>query len=447
MRKLRKMAVLQAACLLMTGTAAALPVLTGTAMTASAAQYEEIHSGDFSARKYSDGIVITGYFGKATALEIPAELDGLPVRGIYSGYDNSIFRGKGEVASVTLPDSLQAIGAGAFMNLRNMEEITIPDSVTSIGEKAFYDCGFLTKVKLPKKLDVIPASCFENCSYLKEITMPEALTEIQTNAFKKCVDLKSVRIPQNTKLDKDAFRQCESMTEVTLGAGSVLSGEGIFMGCKKLETMHLPNSVTTIPNYTFEGCHALASVRIPRFCTRVGESAFANCRSLKEITLHENVKYVWENAFLNCTQLEKITFFSSSCQIDDSASTICNEKKDGKYVFSGTICGLSKSTANSYADNYKVKFEALDTETAPLTGDGNCNGEVSVDDAQFVLKYYVNCSVAILVQDLTVMEKHNCDVNDDGKVDVIDAQCILVWYVNNKVAEKPLSWQDLLRKY
>ena len=442
MKRLRKMAVLQAACLLLTGTAAALPQLTEAAFTA-AAQPEEKSIGDFSVRLYSDGAVITGYHGKDTELEIPAEIEGLPVVMLNNDNEYSIFNTTAKITSVKLPSTLQAIGACAFSGLRTLEEITIPDSVTTIGEKAFYGCDHMTKVKLPNNLDKIQTSCFENCFDLKEITWPNELKEIKAYAFKKCADLITVSIPENTQIGMSAFEECSSLKEVTLGRGATLNSSYAFYNCQKLEAVHLPYSVTQIPRSTFQNCFALTSVNIPRSCTSIGESAFSYCRSLKEVTLYENIANVDQYAFINCTQLEKITLFSNKCKINESPETICNEKKDGKYLFSGTVIGLLKSTAQTWANTNKAKFEALGTETSAYTGDGNCDGEVSVDDAQFTLRAYVEAFAGI-EQNLTTVQKHSCDINDDGKIDVVDAQIILIWYVNNKVAGKPLSWTELV---
>ena len=50
------------------------------------------------------------------------------------------------LTSVTIPDSVTAIGNSAFSSCSNLTSITIPDSVTSIGRMAFYDCDSLTDV-------------------------------------------------------------------------------------------------------------------------------------------------------------------------------------------------------------------------------------------------------------------------------------------------------------
>jgi len=52
----------------------------------------------------------------------------------------------GKTGSVTIPNSVTSIGAGAFMGCTGLTSVTIPDSVTSIGQQAFVGCTSLTSV-------------------------------------------------------------------------------------------------------------------------------------------------------------------------------------------------------------------------------------------------------------------------------------------------------------
>ena len=58
--------------------------------------------------------------------------------------------------NTTIPNSVTAIGKGAFYNCSRLTYATIGNSVTSIGEDAFYDCCGLTKLV---SLAVEPPTC------------------------------------------------------------------------------------------------------------------------------------------------------------------------------------------------------------------------------------------------------------------------------------------------
>lgn len=47
---------------------------------------------------------------------------------------------------VTLPESLQVIGSGAFNYCTNLQTVTIPEQVTAVYDHAFSDCELLSSV-------------------------------------------------------------------------------------------------------------------------------------------------------------------------------------------------------------------------------------------------------------------------------------------------------------
>ncbi len=110
-----------------------------------------------------------------------------------------------EMETLTIPDSVTAIGYYAFAYCMNLAEVNIPDSVTSIGERAFEGCESLKKVRLPKKLAEIGESTFFLCENLRAVEILEGVERIGKNAFDG-TDLKKVTIPKSvTSIGKEAF--------------------------------------------------------------------------------------------------------------------------------------------------------------------------------------------------------------------------------------------------
>ena len=58
----------------------------------------------------------------------------------------------------------------------------------------------------------------------------------------------------------------------------------MFIGCSKLTSVTIGNSVTTIGVYAFYNCTALTSVTIAPGVTKITANAFDGCSSLKEIS-------------------------------------------------------------------------------------------------------------------------------------------------------------------
>lgn len=91
--------------------------------------------------------------------------------------ENDVLLGyEGADEYVTIPESVTAIGAYAFMNNECLKGVTIPDSVTSIGKLAFHQCSNLTSINIPEGVTRIEKMVFSKCSSLTQITLPSTVT-------------------------------------------------------------------------------------------------------------------------------------------------------------------------------------------------------------------------------------------------------------------------------
>ena len=73
--------------------------------------------------------IITGVSGTLSGhIEIPAEVDGVQVKGI----GPKVFEVCSEITSVNLPDGIISIGDNAFAHCSNLYDIHLPDSLISI---------------------------------------------------------------------------------------------------------------------------------------------------------------------------------------------------------------------------------------------------------------------------------------------------------------------------
>ena len=130
---------------------------------------------------------------------------------------------------------------------------------------------------------------FRDCSSLTSITIPNSVTSIGNNAFENCSSLTSVTIPNSvTSIGSNAFRNCSSLTSVTI-PNSVTSIEGFtFYSCSSLTSVTIPNSVTSIRTSVFNNCSSLTSITIPNSVTSIGSSAFYGCDGLTSVTCLAN---------------------------------------------------------------------------------------------------------------------------------------------------------------
>ena len=138
-----------------------------------------------------DYVEITDCDESAVSVDIPAEINGLPVESIGS----SAFYDCTSLESITIPDSVTSIEMWAFCSCTSLKSITIPDSVTNIRICTFKDCTSLESVTLPAGVTSIARYAFYGCTSLESITIPDGVTSITEYAFFRCENLKSVHIP------------------------------------------------------------------------------------------------------------------------------------------------------------------------------------------------------------------------------------------------------------
>lgn len=80
-----------------------------------------------------------------------------------------------------------------------------------------------------------------------------------------------------------------------------------FEGCSSLESISIPEGVTSIYNYAFKECGKLKKINIPATVNEIGVQAFTGCASLGEISIPSSVKYLRQGAFSGCTNLSVVT--------------------------------------------------------------------------------------------------------------------------------------------
>ena len=105
-------------------------------------------------------------------------------------------------------------------------------------------------------------------------------------------------------------------------------GRYAFSGCSNLDTVIIPNSVTTIGRYAFNGCSGLKAVDIPNSVTVIWQYAFISCKELKEVTIPSSVKTIGDGAFYECSKLEAVIIPNSVTTIRRYAFKGCSGLKE-----------------------------------------------------------------------------------------------------------------------
>ena len=168
-----------------------------------------------------------------------------------------------ESGVLTLPETVTAIGEGAFADLSGLKTIIIPGTVKEIRQNAFRNNADLENVILQEGVEVIGARAFRECSNLKNIELPESLIEIGASAFFYDTSLNNVTIPSGiTTINTYTFSYCTSLTNIKLSEGLKTIDSYAFQYCNDLEEIYIPSSVTSIGNSVFINCTSLSNIEV-----------------------------------------------------------------------------------------------------------------------------------------------------------------------------------------
>ena len=218
------------------------------------------------------------------------------------------------LCSLTLPESLTSIPDNMCKSCSNLESIKIPSTVTSIGSAAFKECTKLMSIELPAGLKSVYSQAFDGCSALTELTIPEDVTTISTEAFQNCTGLKTVvwnaKNVTNTYSSSGSrpFYACSNIESFTFGDQVQTIPQYLCYNLKKLTSITLPNSVTTIKTSAFESCTSLSSLTLPENLTYIPDNMCMSCSSLESIKIPSTVTSIGSAAFKECTKLQSIEF-------------------------------------------------------------------------------------------------------------------------------------------
>ena len=89
--------------------------------------------------------------------------------------------------------------------------------------------------------------------------------------------------------------------------GTEVICDDAFRQCGSLQSITIPNSVTSIGDYAFFSCESLQSVTIPNSVTSIGDFAFCRCKSLQSVTIPNSVTSIGDNAFWLCIYNHRTT--------------------------------------------------------------------------------------------------------------------------------------------
>jgi hypothetical protein len=134
--------------------------------------------------------LFAAFRGRYVSLDLGAcILRDIPAEWNIEGREN-----RDRLVSLTLPLTLQSIGAYAFYQSASLKTLALPDSLREIGDSAFAECG-IEDLELPPRLQTLAAGAFAACPALKRVVFSDSLASVGTYAFALCPSLTECVLP------------------------------------------------------------------------------------------------------------------------------------------------------------------------------------------------------------------------------------------------------------
>ena len=175
-----------------------------------------------------------------------------------------------------------------------------------------------------KPVTEIGSNAFKNCTTLTKITMTVEILMIGDNAFAGCTALREAVIPDSiSSIGNGAFMDCTALTSIHIPDSVLLVGQNAFKGCTALTSVSVPNSITSLADGVFMGCTGLESVLLPNALKSIGAGTFEGCSALKEILFPVTLQTIGDRAFKNCVLLVTVLLPENVTALGSGAFSGC----------------------------------------------------------------------------------------------------------------------------
>lgn len=266
--------------------------------------------------------ILKRYLGEDKVVTVPSMYNDIPVKEIAE----YAFVGS-NIREITVPDTVEAIGFGAFDHCYELGKITIPfvGSDVEYPRASHFSYIFgIKEVAIDKPIDqqernvlilrymtevtitmgnrgpgvYIPAGAFYGVKNLTKVVIQGEAVGIGNMAFAECTDLASITIPDSVQyIGKKAFYKT-AIKDITLPSGLKSIG-GEALAYNTLNDIVLPNTVETIGSGVFYGSK-IKSVRLPENIEKIPSEMFRQTRITETLVLPESVTEIGSYAFAAC---------------------------------------------------------------------------------------------------------------------------------------------------
>ena len=335
----------------------------------------------------------------------------IPKNCTFIGYN--AFNACKSLSNIDIPSSVTIIDHNAFSGCSKLQAITFVGDchLSKITQGCFSGTAFTT-FTLPPQIKVISGGAFSNCKFLREFVIPEgsALRSIGPNAFWECSNLSALRISKDSKLaniEKDAFYSCpltslyipqfltsfkstwdtsntKSVTihpenQYFVNIDSVIYGRQdknvVYLPKDIKGTIHIPEFISEITERMFCDMKKVSTIELPTSLTSIDNYAFAGCNGLQRIISEStNAPIVTASSFEEMP-VENITLYVPASSVDTYKSNGWNEFRKIEAFPTEPLMMLDKQASAFLTSNQRSKTISLNAEI--LTEEGMYEGVIN----------------------------------------------------------------------
>ncbi len=296
-----------------------------------------------------------------------------------------------------------------------IKEAVIEEGVTSIGSTAFGSADHmdstnafpnLTKITMPSTIEKIEAGAFEY-SNIENLTVPENVKDIGAMAYQG-TKIENIKLNEGIGLGGNAFKNCNSLKEVTIPAGITYRRDANWNGDNG-------------SHYQFENCTALEKVTILGGGTVIQKNStnengladgmFSGCSALKEVVVKcDNLAYVVKadssSAYTNETFETigtNITYTVIKGSTTETTLRDAGYITDENVVYSQDFTELNAKIAEAEAidaELYTAESYAVLTSAIGAAKTVKANADATQDDINSAIKAINDAIEALVVENV-----------------------------------------------
>lgn len=134
--------------------------------------------------------------------------------------------------------------------------------------------------------------------YFDEFECFTGVESIPDCAFSDCVNLETIKLPESlTTLGRWVFRRCFNMNMESLPSSMRVIGEGAFEKCSRISWESLPEGIERIDQGAFCDCTNLRLTELPSKLSAVYLNTFLRCEELRLTELPSGITFIGSSAF------------------------------------------------------------------------------------------------------------------------------------------------------